>query len=361
MEIKKGKVFLIICIFFLIFIITVIEGILQSNNCNFLDPEKTLVINADYKKYHMFSDKNFIPDPYLLWTPNPKRSNYFNSKGFRCPEFSAIKPESKIRIFCFGDSNTLGDKVTCWPDELQILLNTEKNFEIINAGVIGYSSFQGLRKLKQCIQYYPDIAIFCFCWNDAYPYTTISDRDYAGKIKKYFSLRKFLYRFKLYQFFKAGASRIFQKKFYKRPHGYKTLKMRVPVKEFKANVIDFIQTARSNNITILLMTRPYNSSLTEADYKNWVEKIAAVYEFPDFFRKKLMLDIKNWDTTIGTYNKIISNMSKEYSIPLLDAREIFKERPGYFKDACHFNEAGHRFMAKKLYEFLTVVFPEFFD
>jgi len=95
----------------------------------------------------------------------------FNSQGFRGKELGG-KQHGEFRIFTIGDSNTLGwggsEDAPNWPVHLEDLLQESNNrFTVINAGVWGYTSFQGMRRFKEVLGYDPDMVIISFGSNDA--------------------------------------------------------------------------------------------------------------------------------------------------------------------------------------------------
>lgn len=101
---------------------------------------------------------------------------FTNTLGFRDPEDYLLvnKPEGRLRIVALGDSHTFGLDVgdgATYPAKLQALLNKaagEKRFEVVNAGVPGYSSRQGLIYLAREIERLsPDLIVFQFGSNDA--------------------------------------------------------------------------------------------------------------------------------------------------------------------------------------------------
>ena len=74
---------------------------------------------------------------------------------------------------CYGDSLTDGPPRGGWPSWLHRLLAEQppapvRRFEVLNAGVAGYSSHQGvLRFLQEVDRYQPDLVLVSFGWNDA--------------------------------------------------------------------------------------------------------------------------------------------------------------------------------------------------
>ena len=109
------------------------------------------------------------------WAPGPD----INSLGFRSRETSLRKPDGSLRIVCLGDSRTFG----LWTDQggafrydndypaaLEQLLHEQgahPAVEVINAGVIGYTSAQGLAQLQtQLLPLHPDVITVSFGFND---------------------------------------------------------------------------------------------------------------------------------------------------------------------------------------------------
>src|SRR5262245_57334755 len=109
---------------------------------------------SEWRYHHSFRDEHFVYDPYLIWRPR-KSHSVFNSQGYRGEELSAEKKPRAYRIFAIGDSNTLGwcmEDGPNWPKDLQDLLRKESDrFTVINAAAYGYSSFQGLRRLREAL------------------------------------------------------------------------------------------------------------------------------------------------------------------------------------------------------------------
>lgn len=98
-----------------------------------------------------------------------------NSLGYRGREFSLNKPEGSFRIVCSGNSITFGEAASCdsttYPFVLEKLIRERgeiaRPIEVINAGVLGYTSYQCLMDLKtRLLALHPDLIIFCVGWND---------------------------------------------------------------------------------------------------------------------------------------------------------------------------------------------------
>ena len=109
-----------------------------------------------------------------------------NSHGFRNREFPLKKPAETYRIVCIGDSTTFGfgvDWNEAWPHRLEELLNARSSgsrIEVINAGVPGYTSFQGLQYAKQLLpELQPDLVVVTFGNNDGWCWDNHTDREFA--------------------------------------------------------------------------------------------------------------------------------------------------------------------------------------
>ncbi|MBU0754388.1 MAG: SGNH/GDSL hydrolase family protein, partial [Planctomycetes bacterium] len=142
-----------------------------------------LAFHQDRYLYDEARTPAFEKDELLFWRlipNNPKLG--VNSQGFRGPEIVSAKSPDKIRIICLGCSVTFGvAEPVSYTTFLEQRLNQEAGaprFEVLNLGVPGYSSFQGLRRLEQaCNQYDPDYITWLFGWNDHWRHRGLPDRD----------------------------------------------------------------------------------------------------------------------------------------------------------------------------------------
>lgn len=141
-----------------------------------------------------FTESYFAYDPYLSYRfkpgaviENPDKTSYrkINSQGFIgngniFPELDQ-KPKNKKRIIIFGGSTVAGGGVSAnkytIPANIEKILNSSKNenYEVINAGVDGYTAFLEMAYYQSGLfRYRPDILVFYDGYND-YSYAT-----YAG-------------------------------------------------------------------------------------------------------------------------------------------------------------------------------------
>ncbi|MBI1335915.1 MAG: hypothetical protein GC164_03015 [Phycisphaera sp.] len=97
------------------------------------------------------------------------------------------KPQSETRVLFLGDSCTFGYGVAqdqTFVEQAQALLRerTGRPVECINAGVPGYTLFQGYRYLAtQGLRYQPDLVVLNFGWNDATMWDRLGDREHYAR------------------------------------------------------------------------------------------------------------------------------------------------------------------------------------
>lgn len=144
---------------------------------------------------------------YRKGVPNmrsPAKNNTiisYNSRGFRCNEFSEEKKEGVKRIICVGDSVTLGFKVDddkTWPSVLQNYLGS--SYEVLNLAQGGYSSACILALFRaEAIKYNPDIIIICTGYGEYFErWTNIYHSD---KNALWLSNLKYFLRQRLFSYF----------------------------------------------------------------------------------------------------------------------------------------------------------------
>jgi hypothetical protein len=117
------------------------------------------------------------PHPRLGWVPLPNldtRASQIdfsarirtNSKGLFDGEHAHEKPEGVFRVLLLGDSFLAGGYVEpdqLLPARLEASLSREREIEVINLGVISYSTIQEWLYLEEeGLRYQPDLVLLCF-------------------------------------------------------------------------------------------------------------------------------------------------------------------------------------------------------
>ena len=130
--------------------------------------------------------RQFIPRVPPALRTNPTWEIQLNAQGFREVELPEAKPPATFRIVCIGDSWTFGANVAAtdaYPRRLAALLASAypgRRFEVLNLGVLGYTSFQGRRLLERtALGLAPDLVIAGYAMNDA-DVAGYRDRDVTG-------------------------------------------------------------------------------------------------------------------------------------------------------------------------------------
>jgi len=116
--------------------------------------------------------------PLAFWL---EKDVHFNSLGYRGKEFTVPKDHGIYRIVMLGGStvqNLEVDDGDTWSARLEDKLNHDPGFlaarhvsraEVINAGVSGWRSREGLLLLqREIIHFSPDCIMIAFNWNDAW-------------------------------------------------------------------------------------------------------------------------------------------------------------------------------------------------
>lgn len=294
-------------------------------------PMKTVWIQGtdDWRLNHITADNLREPDPELFWRP-VARSPY-NPQRFKGPVMAVPKPWEVFRILCYGDSNTDGPKQGSWPEVLQEVLNQHpapsgRRYEVVNAGVAGYSSHQGLLRFQQEVKtYQPDLVIVSFGWNDVAQAVGHADHEFQPSWLQVHLLRV-LFKSRLYLVLLENiplrsSSAI--------DHTLPEM-ARVPVTQYLANMDRFVNLARQHGASIIFLTRPHREPAV------------------------ILSELPSWRGKVPSYNTALRGWAGERRLPLLDVEALFDNLgAAYFYDECHLTKDGHRTLAEALASVLS--------
>jgi len=297
------------------------EGILWLIGYSYT-PLRIEVINNEWRPYHTFQDKQFVYDPALIWRPKIG-SSVFNSQGYRGRELAPTKDARETRIFAFGDSNTLGwDRLDGpnWPGYLQQLFDeTTPSVTVVNAGVWGYTAFQGLGRFKEALSLKPDIALISFGANDAH-LVTVSDSEFAQRPVRRSRVDHVLIRARVGQLVLAFLDRFAGTR--------QEPVRRVSLEDYRRYLEQIVSLGKAHKVRVVLLTRPF---IGEAPNIQW------------------------WKHLAPEYNAVTSDVGKRDDVPVVDVYSYFRHEPQYFSDESHFTESGHRKMAELVYKQLRTL------
>lgn len=200
---KRGRpVLFVLLLFFLVAEIALRLFMPQLGADLFEDPV------AQKESYNLYNNKvGYEPKPLACirfdGINNMPETELLNSEGFRGPEHVTPKPDNIYRVLLIGDSvvqSLLTPYSHSWGKILEKRLQAEaalpapkRTYEVINAGVGGYVSWQALRRLRERgLKYEPDIVLVLVGWNDMlYSYLPFWSQDIdLSKIEKAWASRK---------------------------------------------------------------------------------------------------------------------------------------------------------------------------
>jgi lysophospholipase L1-like esterase len=284
---------------------------------------------GDWREQHAFHDRNFVYDPVLIWRPKVGAFSPYGPEGFRGGSVSQEKAPGSTRIIAVGDSNTFGwveDPAANWPAQLQLVIQQRSpRAEVLNAGVWGYSSFQGLRRFKEVVAFHPDLVLVSFGANDAHQVTT-PDGTYVDSYVRSRRLEKLTSKLRVGQALVGAWDRIAQAS-----RRGAALSSRVPLEEYQANLREIVAVARANHATPVLLTRPFIGTSTDPAW---------------------------WKTHAPSYVSATIDVGRSENVPVVDVFAAFHDKPQYFDDESHFNLEGHRAAAAYIYERIEPLLAE---
>lgn len=273
----------------------------------------------DFRADHAFEDKHFAFDPDLIWRPLPVAP--FNSQSLRGRLLEmAPSPQQSEFIVAIGDSNTLGplDSIP-WTEFLEGELRSDfPGIKVANAGVYGYSSYQGFGRLQEILLYNPRMVLISFGANDCHQ-VTISDADYLNS-----SLLRWkpVSRLRLSHLLAAARDLVSRLLGRSSPD----LVPRVSLGSYSKLLRAMIRTAASKGVKTVLLTRPF---IGASPHALW------------------------WKNFAPAYNAETLRIAREEGVPVVDAHSHFEGKEKWFADESHFNADGHREMARLLKDSLT--------
>lgn len=283
----------------------------------------------DWRLTHMYKNEQFVPDASLFWKPRPGVWRY-NEDGFVGNIDISVLHEAKERggcsVLAIGDSNTQGITGFSWPESLNELFVTNGlSTRVANAGVAGYSSFQGeylYNQLAESLQ--PTVVIVSFGWNDMAPDMGMPDRNFSR-----FSLpaNSVLSRSMLYL--------VIQNIFSPKVHNDGEYHPRVNPSEYRENLNAIITTAQQHKSSVLLLTRPYNP-----EHMVW-NSVSPLLK-------------GGWRKYVYDYNNVVRSVAEERQVQLIDLEKRFASAD-YFLDDSHFTQSASRLTAIDVFELLQQI------
>ncbi len=291
----------------------------------------------------------FKRDTNLFWKLRPSQvitSRFFENNEFKINSFGLRgeeipKQSDKIRIVGLGNSCTFGWRTPeneIYLRQLEKLINSDTalpQVEIINAGVPGYTSFQGQKFFTDHISTLnPDIVLMMFGWNDQWAAAdNIPDKDQNFPSQFILDIQDFVSRLKIYRLLRKIILLTTEK-----PLAETIIQnnqvYRVTFEDFYYNLKSIIDKATVENAVAIVLSSPIPS----------LEN----YYPPD--SKSNMHYYHNY------YNNRARLVTLDANAELIDAAAHFDNYNDLFDDAkmdpIHFNTKGHLVLAEQIYQYL---------
>ena len=269
-----------------------------------------------------------------------------NSLGFLGEEVSSPQPEGTIRIVTLGGSITFGmweswpgiNEIDGYPDTVRELLasNSLERVQIINAGVIGYNSSNGLRLFKtRVLDLEPDVITVKFGFND---FSRLNDPEIHIEDPSNGPAGWIFYNLDNWRIVRLGAH--IGQKLNAGTHENKT--HQVSPLEFENNLELFIKEARERGIRILFIDTPMSAPKTLT--------LKAEKFFTEYTGTGSMEELREIHEE---YQAIIKKVTESENVPLLETKDQFNElNQTVFSrnDLIHPNDKGARLIGELLYE-----------
>jgi lysophospholipase L1-like esterase len=263
---------------------------------------------ADFRAFHMQADPLVVFDTELFWRPHPAAWAEMDALGLR-----SLRPSrpNELLVVAVGDSNTIGtpDAGAHWPADLQLLLDRNgppRPVRVLNAGCVGWSSLQGLRRLRQLLSLRPAVVLFSFGANDAH-LVTLTDAEYARRAAWLRGL---------------GWSRLappVAHRLWALADGRRSgLRPRVSLEEHGSHLREVVEAARAHGATPVLLTRPYVDTASGPGV---------------------------WMSAAPQYRRQTCAVAAETGTRCVDVYEAFARTPDLFEGDSHYNPEGRHRMA----------------
>jgi len=304
------------------------------------------IINYYSVPYSNLGTSNWvIYDAELGYRLNPKRLN-INSRSVRHEEIVLPKPQGTYRIIVLGDS-VPWDK-DGFVDYVREQLNGLGRYEVINASVPGYTSYQELLFFKRYLfETNPDLVIWTYCLNDNYKF--LHQFDEKARMLVTEEARKTL------TIDSSGDFLI------SRSYILSWLRIKIMAKKQQEKENTGSRFVWETQTDFNIAWKDYSWRSYEDYLKEMLGLLAqkntklAVVVFPYEPQLDYRHDTSNYDYAVKP-QRILNALCEKYRIRCLDMYPVFS--PFYdkgqklFRDGIHLNDHGHRVTAETIHEFL---------
>jgi lysophospholipase L1-like esterase len=308
-----------------------------------------LAFQQDKYLFEEARTRAFEKDDFLFWRLIPDNPELgINAQGFRGREVRSAKPPGVKRILCLGCSVTFGlAEPMSYASLLEERLNENASpprFEVLNLGVPGYSSFQGLRLLERaCEQYQPDLVTWLFGWNDHWLHGGLPDSE-QKPLTAWAAIPR---KSRIVQFIEYLLG-VFETEPLHGKSGPEDF--RVSLDDYRNNLKKAAQLVEKRGAGILFITAP-TSIRRKADA-------------PEYLRRDgLMSAAEDLPFLHASYNQAVREAAEAMQVPLADCARMIdlSGETLMMEDGIHPNATGHAFMARIILDAIQKNFPTFMN
>ncbi|MFT7624295.1 MAG: lysophospholipase L1-like esterase [Myxococcota bacterium] len=281
-------------------------------------------------------------DAALMWRPRPGYQDAritISSQGFRDREYAATKPEGTRRILALGDSSTFGHDVALedtWHAILEKRLERRlqrrpgDRWEVINAGVTGYTSSLALRMYREHGRSLdPDIVVLYIGLNDVIAKYHLSDDAILARSGPDLARRlqnSVLLHLHTWLLIKRGVNAISS---WVEGDAARAPVARVSEEQYLQNLRALARETTTDGARLVLISSPV--------CKEWT---AGLHDAEGVYRRRALLHEE----------------AARLDVPLLYVRRLTEAAETFnaalFLDSVHPNPRGHGLLAERLHELL---------
>lgn len=345
-------------------------------------------------------DEWFVLSPTLGWTRRPGFSGVhscaaradFDENGFFGNDSSQMRDRTQPRVVFIGDSNTFGYCLDPADTFVEVVDELLPEASTINAGVTGYSSFQGYKTLlEQGEILRPDVLVVSFNFNDRRYALDGSDSDelFQQEFAAY-SRHRMLELLRASYFVRALNTLLVRFGFapYSTVPESMTLEgldSRVPPDAYRKNLQSIVDWAQDRGVDVVLLLLGDNPTMTATLDEGMellqagqidaaIDMLRAASLEPTFgpLAKKYLseayrakgdvkkareaLRVKPFISEHGgqpiytdaDYHEIMREVAEKNGVALVDADALLALTPGDYIDNCHFDRQAQRKVAELL-------------
>jgi len=342
---RKLGILALVNLFFLFVLFGVIEFGFRVKKHGFVGAIKNLPASLKVPYNLLSTDNWFIYDPVFGFRQNPNHKE-INELSLRHGDIKIPKPEGTTRVVILGDSLPFDKGGFAY--QIGDHLAEKGNIELINASVIGYTSWQEVQFYKKYVgKVDPDLVLWIYCLNDNYRIlhqfrgsdAMLWTKEAEKSLKINSKWDYIVSRSYVLTYLFTRSSRMDRK----RARGHWKFPWQATV-DFNIAWKDYSWNQHDKNMKELINFM-----------KDSGAKLAVVivpYEPQLYFDEK----DKDFDYVVMPQRKLI-NLCKKYNIPCLDLwpplRELYKKGKKYYTDRIHFTPGGHIIATEEILKFIS--------